>query len=92
MKVVSLVYQEGNVPQWENLAILETLVPGGQTQKIKIIPHGVFLFSLIQEVMRCINITMNSEMDYQFDVSKIKKLKFRSKFSSILFGHFKNSN
>jgi hypothetical protein len=70
--VVSLVYQEGNVPQWENLAILETLVPGGQTQKIKIIPHGVFLFSLIQEVMRCINITMNSEMDYQFDVSKIK--------------------
>jgi hypothetical protein len=72
MKVVSLVYQEGNVPQWENLAILETLVPGGQTQKIKIIPLGVFLFSLIQEVMRCINITMNSEMDYQFDVSKIK--------------------
>jgi hypothetical protein len=92
MKAVSLVYLEGNVPLLENLVILGILVPGGQIQKIKIIPHGVFPFSLILEVMRCINITMNSIMDYQSDVSKIKKLKFRSKFSSILFGHFKNSN
>jgi hypothetical protein len=72
MKVVSLVYLEGNVPLSENLAILAMLVPGGQTQKIKITPLGVFLSSLLQEVIRCINITMNSIMDYQFDVSKIK--------------------
>jgi hypothetical protein len=72
MKVVFQVYPEDNVPLSENLVTLGTLVPGGQTQKIKIIPLGVFLSSLIQEVTRCIYITMNSEMDYQFDVSKIK--------------------